>query len=208
MAVLIQKLHPALRVGQQPVLAASGLRLFSRQGHWDRGSTLHCVAMALALLGRLSDPVDVRLDGQDAWFWDRAWPHYLHGLTLSELVSFIRELNAGVRPVAAHGNSTTVLRFCTQELAKGSPVIVCWHAPDRTCHTGLVTGTEGRQDRRTYVPHTLLLLDPAETEPQLAAYNARLEAGKRRRALQVTTRITQEVVLADAVSIRLLKDRP
>lgn len=55
--MLIQKFHPAMRLGQQPVLAVSGNPLFSRQGHWDGGSTLHCVAMALALLGKLNDPV-------------------------------------------------------------------------------------------------------------------------------------------------------
>ncbi|RQQ22502.1 hypothetical protein DF148_34560 [Burkholderia stagnalis] len=57
--MLIQKFHPSIRLGQQPALAASGNALFSRQGHWDGGSTLHCVAMALGLLGKLADPVDL-----------------------------------------------------------------------------------------------------------------------------------------------------
>lgn len=100
--MLIQKFHPALRLGQQLALADSGAPLFSRQGNWDSGSALHCVAMALALLGKLSDPVAAsRSDtGPEAVFWDRAWRYYLNGLTLSELESFVWELNLGVRPVA------------------------------------------------------------------------------------------------------------
>lgn len=55
--MVIQKFHPAIRLGQQPTLVESGHPLFSRQGHWDGGSTPHCVAMALALLGKLADPI-------------------------------------------------------------------------------------------------------------------------------------------------------
>ncbi len=55
--MLIQKFHAALYPGESPAVAATGAKLFSRQGHWDGGSTLHCVAMALALLGRIGGPV-------------------------------------------------------------------------------------------------------------------------------------------------------
>jgi len=181
MSPLIQKLHPALRLGQRLTMATSGKPLFSRQGGWDGGSTLHCTAMALALLGKLSDPVQVwrYAHGPEARFWDRASPHYLHGLTLAELASFIWELNCGLRPVTAEGRSAEVLRFCAQELAKGWPVVIGWHnqypAP---AHAALVVGVEGRQRARGFVPHALLLLDPAETGPGLAAFNARLEFGK------------------------------
>ncbi|MFL9951937.1 hypothetical protein PQR65_00840 [Paraburkholderia nemoris] len=115
--MLIQKFHPELRPGQQPVIAGSGNPLYSRQGHWDGGGILHCVAMALALLGRLADPVDTRRSdaGPEASFWDRAWPHYLHGLTLSELASFIWELDIGVRPIVARGGPATVLSFCERD---------------------------------------------------------------------------------------------
>ncbi|WP_080427981.1 hypothetical protein [Burkholderia ubonensis] len=37
--MLIQKFHPAMRLGQQPVLAVSGNPLFSRQGHPCRRSS-------------------------------------------------------------------------------------------------------------------------------------------------------------------------
>lgn len=210
MSALIQALHPALRPGQQLALAGSGAPLFSRQGDWDSGSTLHCVAMALAMLGKLSDPVGIRghCGGPEASFWDRAWPHYLHGLTLSELASFIWELNAGVRPVMAHGTSANVLRFCEQELASGTPVIVGWrsrHPLQR--RTSLATGVEGLRRQRTFLPHALLLADPAGVEPGLAACNARLEFGNARRISYVTAAATHRVAIDGAVSIRLLKPR-
>jgi hypothetical protein len=60
MSILIQKLHPGLYPGRRLALAGSRQSLFSRQGTWDSGSALHCAAMALAMLGKLSDPVNVR----------------------------------------------------------------------------------------------------------------------------------------------------
>ncbi|MEF9416837.1 hypothetical protein ABXT21_12240 [Ralstonia sp. SM1864_UCD524_TZ4] len=205
MNALIQTLHPALRLGRQLVLADSGVPVFSRQGEWDGGSPLHCAAMALALLGRLSNPAEVSRcrDGPEADFWDRAWPHYLHGLTLSELASLFWELNCGVRPVMAEGKSATVLRFCTRELAKGWPVIVGCRSGQRA-HAVLAVGIEGRQHKRGFMPHALLTLDPAEVAPGLASCNARLEFGRAgRRPSYVTASATHPVTFEGAVSIRL-----
>ncbi|CAJ0816890.1 hypothetical protein LMG19087_02910 [Ralstonia wenshanensis] len=74
--------------------------------------------MVLALRGKLVDPVAIRQSPKspEARFWDHTWPHYLHGLTLSELTSIIWELNCGMRPVDAEGNPSAVLRFCVREL--------------------------------------------------------------------------------------------
>lgn len=126
--MLIQRFHPALRPGHQLTQVRSDNPLFSRQGHWDSGSALHCVAMALALLDKLADPVRLaRSDGgPEANFWDCAWPHYLHGLTPSELESFIWELNLGVRPVALSDGRGPILNFCERELKRSRPVIVGW----------------------------------------------------------------------------------
>lgn len=202
--MLIQKLHLALRPGQQLVLAASGKPLFSRQGHWDGGSALHCVAMALALLGKLTDPVSLSQSatGPEATFWDHAWPHYLHGLTLSELESFVWELNLGVRPVALPGGRGSILNFCERELRKGWPVIVGWRRhPVRDAHAALVVGIEGRQHGRTFEPGALLLLDPAGVEPRLAACNARL-VFDRKRPSYVTDAHAYPVTVDTVVSIR------
>jgi len=204
MGVLIQKLHPALRLGQQVMVAKSRAPLFSRQGDWDGGSTLHCAAMALALLDRLSNPAEVWRcrDGPESRFWNRAWPQYLHGLTLSELTAFIWELNCGVRPITAEGRPASVLRFCALELAKGWPVIVGWHGR-RQAHAVLLVGVEGRQLARHFAPHAMLLLDPAEAEPGLASFNARLELGKSKRPTYVTATATYPVSIEGAVSLRL-----
>ncbi|WP_199544177.1 cysteine peptidase family C39 domain-containing protein [Paraburkholderia kururiensis] len=176
--MLIQKFHAALYPGESPAVAATGAKLFSRQGHWDGGSTLHCVAMALALLGKIDDPVWMPYhdEGAERTVWDHAWPHYLHGLTLSELASFVAELNIGVRPVMRDGSATSILRFSEKELAAGNPVIVGWNQPHPvSAHAALVVGIEGRQKGRTFEPHSLLLLDPAGDAPVLAGFNARLD---------------------------------
>lgn len=204
MSTLIQKLHPALYPGRPLTLAGSRRSLFSRQGMWDSGSALHCAAMALAMLGKLSDPVDVRgySSGPVAHFWDRAWPHYLHGLTPSELASFVWELDADVQPLQVEGSADEILHFCARELAAGWPVIV-WIVNRRTDerHAALAVGLE----ERGIVPKALLLLDPAGVTPVLAACNARLEFGKLH-ASYITAEATVRADVDGAVSIRPKED--
>jgi hypothetical protein len=205
--MLIQKFHPGLRLGRQPVLAASGTPLFSRQGHWDGGSTLHCVAMALAMLGKLSDPVYVphHETGNERVVWDHAWPHYLHGLTFSELASFIAELNLGVWPVVRAAYAPVVLRFGALELKKGRPVIVGWRQRHPVeWHAALAVGVEGYQRGHTFRPHALLLLDPAGSEPGLAGFNARLDVHGRARACYRSQSAKRAITVEGAVSIRPL----
>lgn len=105
MDAFIQKLHPALHLGHRLTLIGSHKPFFSRQGDWNGGCALNCVAMALAMLGKLSDParLPIHQSGRETAFRDRAWPHYLRGLTPSELVSLNWELNASVRPVCGSG---------------------------------------------------------------------------------------------------------
>ncbi|WP_186125962.1 hypothetical protein [Burkholderia gladioli] len=203
MPSLIQRLHPSLRPGAPLRLTRSGNLLFSRQGSWDSGSALHCVAMALAMLGRLSDPVDVRgyANGPVSHFWDRAWRHYLHGLMPSELAGFVWELNVDVQPVQAKGSTSELVHFCADELDAGWPVIA-WIVNRRTNgrHAALVAGIEVRDK----APVALLLLDPAGATPVLAACNARLEFGKAH-ARYVTAETTVRAGVDGAVSIRSLE---
>lgn len=200
MPALIQKLHLALYPGAQLMLDATRRPVFSQQGNWDAGSALHCAAMALAMLGKLSDPVDVRgyASGPVAHFWDRTWPHYLHGLTSSELAAFVWELGAGVQPVLLEGSAHELARRCVPELAAGWPVIV-WIVNRRTGgrHAALVTGIEERHA----IPKALLLLDPAEAAPVLAACNARLEFGESN-ASYITASGSVGADVDGAVSIR------
>lgn len=206
MPALIQRLHPALHPGPRLMLVETRQPLFSQQGDWDAGSALHCAAMALAMLGRLPDPVDVRgyASGPVAHFWNRAWPHYLHGLTPSELASFIWELDAGVQSVQAEGSVEEITRFCTEELASGWPTIV-WvvnHCTEER-HAALIAGIE----ERDAITKALLLLDPAGTAPVLAACNARLESGPEG-AAYLTAGASVLAAVDGAVSIRPLDAGP
>ncbi|MDR8027942.1 hypothetical protein KPA93_32475 [Burkholderia cenocepacia] len=176
--MLIQKFHPGIRLGQQPTLVTSGNSLFSRQGHWDGGSTLHCVAMALAMLGKLDDPVYLPYHayGPEQVVWDDVWPHYLHGLTLSELASFISELNLGVCPATSTAIGSDLLHFVQRELKAGWPVVIGWQQRHPVkWRAALAIGIEGQQNGRTFEPTAMLLIDPAGNEPGLAGFNARLD---------------------------------
>ncbi|MFL9951936.1 hypothetical protein PQR65_00835 [Paraburkholderia nemoris] len=79
-------------------------------------------------------------------------------------------------------------------------MIIAWrsHAPQP--HATLMIGVEGRQRKRAFTPHALLLLDPAEAEPGLAACNARMEFEAERPSYATAT-TTYPVSIEGAVSI-------
>ncbi|AIO84804.1 MULTISPECIES: hypothetical protein [Burkholderia] len=207
----MQQLHPALQSGRRLTLVGSNTPAFSFQGCWDGGCALHAAAMALAMLGRLSDPLRVsscRLRAE-AEFWRRARPFYLSGVSLEELQALIRELDWGLRPVCFEGAHADVLRFSEQEVLRGRPVILTFRqSPRATLHAVLAVGIEGRRIGRTFDGHTLLIVDSAEAEPVLAAYNARLTRTDDRRgrptghAQYITGFDKRKVALAGAMSIR------
>lgn len=207
----MQKLHPALQSGGRLTLVGSNTPAFSFQGCCDGGCALHATAMALAMLGFLSDPLNVpsRRSAPEAEFWRRAQPFYLSGVSLEELQALIRELNWGLRPACIEGTHTDVFRFSKREVMCGRPVILTFRQSRRaTLHAVLAVGIEGRKIGSTFGGHTLLVVDSAEAEPVLAAYNARLTrtAADRGRlgghALYVTGFDQRKVVLTGAMSIR------
>ncbi|WP_321872986.1 hypothetical protein [Burkholderia ubonensis] len=82
--------------------------------------------MALALLGELADPIYLpyHAGGTEQVLWDHAWLHYLHRLTLQELLSFNTELKLGAQPTIHSELANDILRFGSRELHAGRPVIV------------------------------------------------------------------------------------
>ena len=203
--MLIRKFHRNIRLGHKSAIAPTGNPLFSRQGHWDGSSTLHCVAMALALLGKLIDPVYLPYhgNGPEQKLWDDAWPHYLSGMTLAELASFVADLNLGVRPATCTASGHDLLRFTQRELDTGWPVIIGWRQrhPVRW-RAALVVGFEGRQLGNAFDTQALLLIDPAGHEPGFAGFNARLAPHNNAQYRYQSCPVTRSVALLGGVSIR------
>ncbi|CAN2526803.1 hypothetical protein [Burkholderia pseudomallei] len=208
----MQQLHPALQSGRRLTLVGSNTPAFSFQGCWDGGCACHATAMALAMLGFLSDPLNVssRRRAPEAEFWRRAQPFYFSGVSLEELQTLIRELDVGLRPTHFEGTNVDVLHFSEREVLRGRPVILTFRQSRRaTLHAVLAVGIEGRKIGRTFDGHTLLVVDSAEAEPVLAAYNARLTPaapshGRSSEQAQYVTGFDQrKVVLTGAMSIRL-----
>lgn len=211
MEFTVQKLLPELRSGRRLTIVGSNVPAFSFQGAWDGGCALHATAMAIAMLGHLSDPLRVpsRRHGPEATFWELAWPFYLSGVTLEELEALIWELDWGLRPIIFEGSHANVLQFCKQEVLRGRPVIVTWRRLRRAAlHAVLAVGVEGRQTGRAFEAHSLLLIDSAEAEPVLAVHNARLtwateqRGGQNGYARYATAFDERKVVLVGAMSIR------
>ncbi|OMQ68924.1 hypothetical protein AQ713_15240 [Burkholderia pseudomallei] len=166
------------------------------------------------MLGFLSDPLNVssRRRAPEAEFWRRAQPFYFSGVSLEELQPLIQELDVGLRPTRFEGAHADVLRFSEREVLRGRPVILTFRQSRRaTLHAVLAVGIEGRRIGRTFDGHTLLVVDSAEAEPVLTAYNARLTrvAADRGRfgghARYVTGLDQRKVVLTGAMSIRTMK---
>jgi len=211
MEFTVQKLHPAIQCGQRLVLHRSNTPAFSFQGSWDGGCALHAAAMALAMLGYLSDPLRVssRRRDPEAEFWRRAQPFYLSGMSLDQLQTLIRKLDWGVRPTCFEGAHADVLRHSAREVSLGRPVILTFQRSRRAAlHAVLAVGIEGRRIGRSFDGHTLLVVDSAEAEPTLAAYNARLtrtESGRSGRGeygRYVTAFDDRKIVLVEAMSMR------
>ncbi|CAG9203823.1 conserved hypothetical protein [Burkholderia vietnamiensis] len=211
MEATVQQLHPALQPGRRLTLVGSNTPAFSFQGCWDGGCALHATAMALAMLGFLSDPLNVpsRRRDLEAEFWRRAQPFYFSGVSLEELQALIRQLDRGLRPACFEGAHVDVLRFSEREVLRGRPVILTFRQSRRaTLHAVLAVGIEGRKIGRTFDRHTLLVVDSAEAEPVLAAYNGRLTRTDDRRgwsgghAQYITGFDKRKVALAGAMSIR------
>lgn len=210
----MQKIHPALQSGRQLTLSGSNTATFSFQGCWDGGCALHATAMALAMLGRLPDPLRVssRRRVPEAEFWRCAQPFYLSGISLEELQVLIRALDWELRTAYFEGAHEDVLRFSEREVSRGRPVILSFRQSHRTSlHAVLAIGIEGQRIGRTFRGHTLLVIDSAEAEPVLAAYNARISwtAPHRRKSDQRARYITgfdqRKVTLTGAMSIRTMK---
>ena len=216
MEFTVQRLHSALIAGQRLRAADSNAPAFSYQGDWDSGCTLHCLAMAGALLGQLTDPskVSSRRRGPETAFWKKVRPYYLSGATLSELAKLIQELDWDLEPVVVEGAHRRVVEFSVRELSEGHLVVVSWRPVRRShYHAVLAIGLEGVQRGKTFEPHTLLMLDPSENEPWLSTCNARmskvgLTPSKRGREAQyVTASYTERIIANGAVSIRLARGR-
>jgi hypothetical protein len=206
--LLIQRIHPALTIGQRLTLSGSKVGVHSAQGTWDSGCAFHCTSIALAMLGLLRDParVPVRRSGIEARLWSEARAQFFHGIALNALQDLLHELDAGVRAAYFEGQHEKVRVFCEAQVSRGRPVIVSWHLPSRSAlHAVLVVGIEGRMRHRKFQPQTLLVLDPGEGEPWMTASNARISfdgAKKRGQATYVTDNATFAVTLTGALSIR------
>lgn len=96
-------------------------------------------------------------------------------------------------------------------MTRGRPVVLTFRQSCAVLYAVLVVGIEGRKIGRTFDGHTLLVVDSAEAEPVLAAYNARLTpiaTGRSRldgHAQYVTGFDQRKVVLTGAMSIRTMK---
>ncbi|WP_070108120.1 hypothetical protein [Burkholderia plantarii] len=112
MGFLVRKRLPALQPDRPLGVAGSDAALHGRRGAWDRGCALHGAAMALALPGLLRDPSGLRGTADDAGaaFRDRAWPHYLHGVTLDGLRGLLAVLRRGLRTAVEARSREAVAR--------------------------------------------------------------------------------------------------
>jgi hypothetical protein len=176
---LQQRLFPTLKIGVSAMVARGNqdVPLHVRQSNWDGACGTYCAAMALALLGRISDVtvLSERRKGVAARLWNAARKHYFDGISAAELVAMIKSLDADLYTAHYSGSHRKCIGYTQMLLNAGRLAIVSWLSRSgHDHHWVLVVGTEGVQEGRAFTPQTFLVLDPGASEPQMAGYNGRL----------------------------------
>ncbi|PTR03793.1 hypothetical protein C8K18_101259 [Paraburkholderia sp. GV068] len=218
MSFVVQRFHPGVRPGLNLTSARSRFAVHSQQSYWDSSCTLHCLAMALQIYGRIADTSRIATYRRrlEATFWKRAIHYFFTGATFEELATLIAELECGLRTkVAEKSSHREVIAFTERELTRKRLVICSYHAAGEAhIHAVLAIGVEGGQFTKQLEAHTLLVLDPAEGPPTaMACCNGRLQyadgkTGRRlRHAIYTTPNATFSVVLDSAISIKIDEPR-
>lgn len=143
---LIQKLHPSLLLGHRPRIATSRALVFCAQGDWSSSCVLASSAMAVAMLGYIANPADVRWrnTGVSSRFWRLAEPYYHTGMALSELIDMLARLNPGLRTSLLESSHQVVLDFCEVKMKRGELVVLSYRPRSSQLHHAvLVVGIEG-----------------------------------------------------------------
>ena len=176
---LQQRLFPTLKIGVSAMVArgSQDVPLHVRQSDWDGACGTYCAAMALALLGRISDVAVLsdRRKGVAARLWQAARKYYFDGITAKELAAMIESLETDLHVSYYSGSHQKCLPLVQDQLAAGQLAIISWRSKNGNDHHWvLAVGIEGVQDGRSFTPETILVLDPGAEEPQLCGYNGRL----------------------------------
>ncbi|WP_155753440.1 hypothetical protein [Burkholderia territorii] len=170
--------------------------------------------MTLHITGLIDDPrrIATRRRRLEAKLWRKTTEVFAKGITFAELAVFVAELDRGLRTrLLERGPHREVAAFVQGELARERLVICSWREVGSLHnHAVLAVGVTGVERNGQLMPHTLLLLDPAEGPPTaMASCNAQLdyaegESGKLRRYARYTTESeTLSVVLNGAISIEV-----
>ena len=178
-----QRVHPALIVGH--VLTVKSKReapmaCCYRQSDMDGACALHCLAMALVVLGLAKSgaltEMSRRKYGVPAEVFAEFCDVHFTGVDAPDFIERIHRLKLPINITARFKEDADLDRFTITNLAKGELLIVSFKSvlTRRTNHYALAVGCEGVQTGRDTHIDTLLLLDPSATEPEFRAWNSRL----------------------------------
>lgn len=176
---LEQRLYPKLQLGATLTVARGDTHtlIHARQGLWDGACGYFCIAMALAIMGRIGNIAKLcdRKSGVSGKIWKAARSNFFDGTLVTELVATINSLDAGLQVDQIDAGHRACLAFTLSALAKQRLVIVGWRErSSQDEHWVICDGVEGLRTGRDFAPHTLLCIDPSVSEPLLCGYNARL----------------------------------
>jgi len=181
---LHQRFYPTLRLGFKAgvTLSKHEISVHCRQGDLDGACGLHCAAMALTLMGRITHGPSLpnRRRGTAARLWQAAQETYFDGIDAVDLAEMLDALNTNLQIKHFEGNHKKTLEFTKTQIERGGLVILAYRTKDhKVHHYVLVIGVEGLQSGRTFTTATLLALDPGLREPEMCAYNGRMHLTSR-----------------------------
>jgi hypothetical protein len=178
-----QRVHPALHVGHVLTVKSKRqepMKVFFQQSELDGACGIHCVSMALVILGLAKSyaltEMSRRKYGVPADVWREFSDVYFCGIEVEEFVERIRRLGLPIDVAFRTSSDASLDQFAVDNLMRGELVALAFKSVNnrRTNHWALGVGCEGDQIGRESHTDTLLMLDPSAPEHSFRAFSARL----------------------------------
>lgn len=215
-AQLVHKFYSGLHINARDgiLLAnANGSRGHFQQGDFDGACGIYCIVMGLVACGVITSHQARHIANSRrkllVRFWQQAEKYFFTGTTGAEIVELITRSLPVVRARLFGPGRTSILERVIAALAHGRFVIMriaSWTY--EFDHWTVVSGVQGKLERRRFQATALLLLDPSFQAPRHCFYNGILELSVNRKAHRyIQEGNTAHVYLVEALIMHSVEER-
>ncbi|HEY4375049.1 MAG TPA: hypothetical protein VGN52_24220 [Burkholderiales bacterium] len=189
-AMIVHKFHSGFHLNPKDgmlLAAATNSRGHFQQGEFDGACGIYCIVMGLVSCGVITTGQARHIANSKrrllAQFWREAEKFFFAGTTGAEIADLIARCLPMVKARLFGPGHTSVLQRVIAALEQGRFAIV--RIADWSYefdHWTVVSGVQGKLERRRFDATALLLLDPSFQAPRHCLYNGVIELSKTRKA--------------------------